>query len=378
MTSRIALLSLLLCFCLACDDDADNVQPDRFAYYIIGGEGLHRQWLYTHRDETVFEGDVRWLSTVADNGIVLFRSHSAVGMQLWGRCDNGSILAVPMPISSDVQREALLDEAEPALSRAGHHAAFVVWDKLKTSTDSSAWSARICVFDCAAWRMESADVTAFLRERFPAELSEAFRLRCEAVWLSADGATALLGIIVVQAADSNLRNFAALLRYRNGQLETFPGYETFTDLTFTRYNIFDPATGVLYASAWNEQGRHLRTLAFDATSLGVREVGFVPYFEHASHRVTAGSSEYIDWNSSEVLLRPIAGGLSATELLPFTAVVQDLSISPDAAWFAMRAKTTENDDAWIVAQRGGGIQRVIARGKLSGPLALSRELSNPR
>ncbi len=378
MTSRIALLFLLLCFCLACDDDEASVQPDRFAYYIISGEGLHRQWLYTHRDEMVFEGDVRWLSTVADNGIVLFRSHSAVGMQLWGRCDNGSILAVPMPISPDVRREALMDEAEPALSRAGHHAAFVVWDKPKTSTDSSTWSARLCVFDCAAWRMESADVTAFLHERFPDELSESFRLRCEAVWLSADGTIALLGIIVIQAADSNLKNFAALLRFRNGQLETFPGYEKFTDLTFTRYNLFDPATGVLYASAWNEQGRHLRTLAFDAASLGVREVGFVPYLDYASHRVTAGSSEYIDWDTRAVVLRPIAGSGAATELLPFTAMVHDLSISPDAAWLAVRATTTENDDAWIVAQRGGGIQRVIARGKLRGPLALSLELSNPK
>ena len=104
----IAVLLLLLA---SCDDEETTRggETGRFVYYCIGAPStaveLRRQDLDDQQDVLVSAERVVSISTVAINGRVLYETLSGVDWpyprRLFGRCEGGQIIPVPMPVSPD-------------------------------------------------------------------------------------------------------------------------------------------------------------------------------------------------------------------------------------------------------------------------------------
>jgi hypothetical protein len=372
----IALSFIVTVFLLqGCSDDPEGTPTGRFVYY-ADASGLHRYCIGNATDEIVAQGTIVCLTQVAENGIVLYGTEAGGVRRLWGRCDNGSILPVPMPVAGSAAEEYLLAGTPPSLSWKGHHAAFVAYRRPSGSTDSTEWTATLCWFNCGEWKMTLGDISAFLRTRFSALDLTPLTARVHAVHVTDYGdAVALLIQVRAKRPDGSEINTRALLGFDAAGFRVLDSIHT-GDGEMLSHIKFDQKTSVIYAfPSWKPPfAVDLRT--GDTRDLIIPAIPYDPWTP-----VSWETAEYVETCLPDFVLRRIDTGTRTTMLTGVGLAVAthtDLMIgaahsptlSPDGQWAAMLWPSTDNQEVLFLISRGGEIRR-ITKGALKSIFSVS-------
>ncbi len=380
----LMLLQFMLLPLLSCSDDPEGPASGRFLYYVRddgGSQEFRRYVVDRNTDESVSADPVVWISEVAANGKVLFETRHGSTHQLWGRCETGQILSVPLPVSADPALEYIYsspfqvsgqtDKATSALAYEGHHAGFLTWRRPAGSTDSAAWDLQACIFDCEAWSMQEIAISSFLRSYF---LSKGTGFRLDGIVpvmlsISNDGSIIVLELIAVQKEQSGLLVRRHLLL--GGSLNDM---HVLTDQAYPAQNddhalpTLDGATATLYATYANGAG-----MAFDCR--GGSRVVSVPWLNTRQRSTLSGrSGEFVRITSPLTVpghievVRGIDGSAvtvveSIETLQAFDTdlrfIYEDrVALSPDGEWLGFIGYIGSTNALFVLRRDGSEMRRV--------------------
>lgn len=383
------LLLLPLLLLLSCDDDPEGQSSARVVYYLNGeaesSMDFRRYVIDRQVDEPIASESVIWISEVAANGKVLFETKHGSTHQLWGRCETGQVLSVPMPVAADPAFEYIYGgsfhqytsafRSTTALAYDGHYAAFLSWLRPIGSTDSTTWDLQACIFDCGAWKMRTIGISDFLRSVFISE-GKGFRLDGivpSDLAISNNGEIIALELIATQKrADGD--PFARRRMLLGGTVDTMhvlldstsPSTAVYLNLTF------DGATGTLYAFKLDGSGT-----GFDCRG-GSRIIAPSQWRPASSaFSLSARSGEFvcIGYSSptdfikivriSDGRVTPVA--MTADQVAQIAPDVMTLishlnntgiSISPDGEWLAFEGFAGAETALYIIRRDGTDLRRI--------------------
>ena len=391
----LALLAILPLLVTACDDGETNGagESGRFVYYCIGAPPsaveLRRHDLDEQRDALLSSERVVSISDVAANGRVLFQTQTGdqwpFARQLYGRCEGGQIVPVPMPVSPDpaVEYLSVATDGTPGarlmtISHAGHHAAFFSYARPVGSTDSTAWTFHLCVFDCGSWTMNTADLGACLQEHFtrtqPGFVPNHFIP--SAVWLSHDGSVAAMQV-EARRMEHHLvtASRTVLLGGTLPQLSVLAVHPTM-DWNAT---VFDGATSQLYALSINGAMR------YDCRGGSGTPVSISLPGSSGLAACSGGSGEiaWYDSNSPVISILRLSDGRLQRIALDRARLETQFpdapwllgedgwcGMSPDGEWIAVVVRHAQ-DEGLYVMRRDGSDPRRLARGAFAVPPVVS-------
>ncbi len=376
---KIACCTILVLFA-ACSDDPEGTPTDRYVYYALTGQGLHRYSIVTGIDEAISQDKVMWITEVAENGIVLFSTQSSGVRSLWGRCENGGIIPVPMPVAESPAEEYVLSATPPTLSWKGHHAAFVVYKRPLNSVDTTQWSASVCVYDCAAQKMKVGDVSAFLRSSLVGTGLSPDVVRVHAAQISDYGdVTALVAHIDDIQSDGSLVHRSAILAFDATGLRILDPIDIENGGILSHFK-FDPKTSVFYAFPPWKQPFAVDSRTGDVRDLVTPVVPFAPWTP-----VAWQTSEFVDFAFPRLGLRRIDSG-TETPVIEDTGIElhshMDLmhgaghtpALSPDGAWIGLQWATKDDQDVVFLFSRDGSDIRRMVKGAMACPVSISAEV----
>ncbi|MCZ7556506.1 MAG: hypothetical protein M5R41_08910 [Bacteroidia bacterium] len=376
------LKMFIACACLAmvfllqgCSDDPEGTPTDRFVYY-ADASGLHRYSIGSETDEILAQENVVSLTQVAENGIVLYGTESGGVRRLWGRCENGTLIPVPLPVAESANEEYILAGTPASLSWKGHHAAFIAYRRPSGSIDSTVWNATLCWFNCGEWKMTLGDITAFLRTRFAALDLTLLTVRVHAVHVTDYGdAVAVLTQVRARRPDGSEINTSALLGFDAAGFRVLDPIQTGEGEILSHIK-FDQRSSVIYAfPSWKPPfAVDLRT--GDTRDLVTPAIPYDPWTP-----VSQETAEFVETCLPDFVLRRIdtgarttvltAVGVSVaahTDLMPGAAHAP--ALSPDGQWAAMLWPSTDGQEVLFLVGRGGDIRRVT-KGSLKYSVSVS-------
>jgi hypothetical protein len=112
----------LLAF-IGCDEDVPKERDVTYLYY-YNNAGFKEILTNDNEGDYLAGNAVDRCTGVAENGIVIFK-YSNVTQALWGKCENGSLIAVPIPESTDDNyKYSLNTKTSERLAYKGHHLAY--------------------------------------------------------------------------------------------------------------------------------------------------------------------------------------------------------------------------------------------------------------
>ncbi len=385
LLSTLMLIPLLLL--LSCEDEPEGRTSARFVYYVNGEAGAtgeyHRYVIEEDRDETFATQAVMAMTEVAVNGRVLYMTRQSGISLLYGRCESGQIVPVPMPVSSDPGEEYLLFDSAPVLAYEGHHAAFLATRRPVGNSDSTTWKQVLCIFDCASWSMTQFPLNDALEAEFARRqitvLPEFFI--SARLGISGTGDVAYLHANV--AGDDSMRR-----RHRYSvQLSVFEGNIRILNVTdFTNpgpapASVFNVTTGDMYLIQQND------VTIIDCKTGSVRTGTSAQAFNAYRPVVSARSGEIAGPGAGKALalFRLYDGRLTTVmetveqlqvrypDVRPYGNLhssAQWYTVSPDGEWIVFIA-AHELDDGLFIIRRDGTELRRIARGIFDVPPVVS-------
>jgi len=373
------IVLLFLPLLQSCDDDVIVALPSRYVYFVDQAGTLQRYDITLKKTENMNMSDVTYVTTAAENGIVLFETAPVTQTRLWGYCEDGSIIPVPQPVTETPAEEYIYGGAHATLSREGHHAAWAVYRRPAGSTDTTEWTQELCRFDCGAWKMKQVDVSSFVRAQFEGSNFVPDIVIVRDIRISANGSDVVFAVDMtdIQAGTVRARQ-SLLLRWRNDALEMLQGNRDGFRLLF-----FDADCSRLYYMVgyrgyeYDCDGKTVVTKSFTTDRHELLRPG----------AFSAAREEHLASFSDGVLLSLIAlGGGGQT---PVIAGIRDLtayypeiifgelqdwaSVSADGEWvsFAWIGDSTEH---LFVVRRDGTDLRRIAQGRFPVPAVVSNEI----
>ena len=382
MKTRLLLLLLFALPLLSCDDDPEGTPMGRFVYYVQGdgsGPGVFRRFDIESGRDTEQEPDgAVLLSDVAGNGRLLVMTSEGATLRLYGRCEGGSIVPVPLPVAENPADEYLLAQGPAAISHDGHHAAYLVYRRPVGNPDTATWQAELCRFDCGAWTMNRLDVSAFLRERFATMGIDCVpdKVALRSLGVSTDGGLQWLDLDVFGLdAGRHERRHSAVLAADASGLRLLRTHEIIPGPAEERHwfaiAVFEPRSALLYL--WLEGAGSV----IDCRN-GSEQPSAGATSRYLTHTVaSAGTGEIALWNSGAYLglYRP-----ADVQSVSVIAAREDLqvkfpdlrfytqhsrtkwcAVSPDGEWIAF-IESRELDDCLFVIRRDGSGLRRIAEG----------------
>ncbi|MBR9975942.1 MAG: hypothetical protein KFF77_10210 [Bacteroidetes bacterium] len=383
------LLSLSFLALVSCNDDPEGTPTGRFVFYVKGDVAgpteFRRYDINGMRDDVQSTERVVSITNVAANGIVLYEtrggaSPSATG--LFGLCEGGQVLPVPLPVATDPVDEYVYGplrgwsgiDPSPALAYDGHHAAFFAWQRPVGSVDSTEWSLHLCVFNCSEWKMSTTDISAFLRDHFTNAGSD-FRPDIPiptAVFIANDGSMAAMQLMVQHRGDHDPVGFRNLLLLQS-QSGIHLVEENWSSIAF------DPSPGWLLVSHAGGGGN-----VYDRHG-GSWDLAHVP-LRGGIHSLSGRSGECVVYSYGEgafLLQRPTDGRLVKVPLdserlkehFPdvtwlFGSIRTEAGLSPDGEWIVFTADHADNQGLYILRRDGTGLRR-IAEGVFDVPPVVS-------
>lgn len=372
----------------ACDDDPEGSASGRFVYFVqddgSGTTAFHRHVIDSEKSETQTKDPVVWISDVAENGRVLYMTKHGGLLRLYGRCESGSVIPVPLPVAANPGEDYVFADAPAALSHEGHHAAYVAFRQPAGSSDSSEWKPELCVFDCGAWRMRQFALDAFLDTVFTPLQADFTWENIVPRWLgisgSGDAVFLYLDVFGVDAARHERRHFV-LLSWHDGNLRLLRQREIIPGVYGIPTIVFDAAKAEVFVRH-NDQN-----VIIDCRS-GAEHTADPALNRYPYRPVNcAQNGEFALRNDNYFLtLRRLSDGWR-------TVVVESInnlqvrypelrslirphsedawcSVSPDGEWIAFVA-AHELDDGLYIIRRDGSQLRRIARGKFDVPPVVS-------
>lgn len=386
----VFLLPLFALVLLSCDDDSGRVATGRFVYY-VDGDQFHRQDIETGKDELLSTDRIVAFSGVASNGRVLYETRSGTWpwtYRLFGRCEGGQVISVPMPVAGDpaetfeyVHPERYGD-VPVALAYGGHHAAFLAWQRPVAPADSLGWKLHLCVFDCAAWKMRTLDLGSVLGPHFAQQglTMEGKPPMPDYVAISNDGGIAVVQVTLrVQAQGGEPVWKRVMLGGTLDNMIVLP-----TESAQPRFDAFafEGSTGSLYAFTslteavvFDCRGGS-RTVATSRVPVSFVTLSTVSG-EHASPWYTDTDIEFVLRRVADGRVHRIALNLQVLRAtFPDTqwlvgSIEEEIALSPDGEWLAFRTSESEQHRALYVVRRDGTGLRRIAEGAFDVPPVVS-------
>ncbi|MBN1448205.1 MAG: hypothetical protein JXA28_09770 [Bacteroidetes bacterium] len=376
----ISAVSLLLLFPFSsCDDDVIEALPSRYVYFVDAAGSAQRYDITLKKIEAVGIDQVEYVTSVAENGIVLFETVPGGIARLWGRCQDGSIIPVPMPVAANAGEEYVYGHARAALSASGHHAAWTVYRRPNGSADSTEWIQEICRFDCGAWNMEQIDVSSWLVSAFQGSGFGPDIVRVRDVLISNDGGRVVLSIEVTDVLGQFTRKFQyMLLVWENDSLRLLQGRQQAMDLL-----AFDTQCRTLY---FTSAGSHF---AVDCGEGALRSVAFPTGRKEllSTHACSRATGEFISTiTDGEILVLTRIEDGSRSVVLPnireITMAYPEInygllgpwfSISPDGEWIVFPWVVDADTHLFVIHRDGKDLHR-IAQGTFHVQPVVSDEI----
>ena len=370
---------LLLIFISACEDDVIEALPSRFVYYTDAGHEVQRYDVTLKKIEQPGISDVHAITSVAANGIVLFEKSTAAEARLWGLCEDGSIIPVPMPVAESAAEEYVYGGAHASLSGEGHHAAWPVYRRPSGSTDSTAWVQMLCAFDCGAWKMAQVDVSTFLESEFQNSGFSPDIVVLRDLRISEDGSRVVFSAAVSDLKDGGGRIMQHLLMvWENDEIRMLQGKQSAIDILS-----FSPDCGTLYFVSAGA------SFAVDCVTGIVRSFDLRTDRKDilTAHSFSRGTGEYVSSvvDGEIIVLTRLSDG-SRTVVLPnmreLTIAYPEInygslgdwaSVSPDGRWVVFPWLGDEESHLFIISRDGTDIRR-IAKGSFPVPAVVSNEV----
>ncbi len=363
----------------ACEDEPEGSASGRFVYYVsddgTGKTSFHRYEIAGGKTELQATDPVVWISDVAENGRVLYMTKNGGLLRLFGRCESGSVIPVPLPVAADPGEEYVFAEAPAVISHEGHHAAYVAFRQPVGSTDSSEWKAELCVFDCGAWQMRQMPLDAFLRGIFTQQQADFTLENIVPRWLGigneGDVVFLYLDLFGIDAGRHEHRYFV-LLSWYDGNLRLLRQSEIIPDVSGIPLTIFDPARAEVFVRhndanviidcrSGTERAADPALNRYPGRPVTCAQSGEFPLRDDAHfltlRRLTDGwRTVVVEWITNLQVrypeLRSMVWPHSADEWT---------SVSPDGEWIAFIATHELDDGLYIIRRDGTGLHR-IARG----------------
>lgn len=386
----LTLLPFLFTLFFSSCDSSSSPSSYRFVYLPVstahgaeGGEtGIFRYSLTGGGDPwrlTNVSSD--YLTGVAENGIVLTALGDGLEHRYWGKCTNGTLIPVPIPVSPDPTFEYRISPGTHlTLSHDGHHAA---WAMVRATASPSRRpdEALLSLFNCAKWESTLLEVSAFVTRSVPN--AEGARITGTNLLISPDGRSVIfaaealryptdtpesLGHLILEAKNDSLRVLGALH-------PSAPTLLSRDALSRTCILVREGTTRILSENG-SEQPIPLRL-----TELGSPQ-------QNAITR-----SEIVVWRDDAIQLRsPVTGDLLSTVVTRQTLNTHGpfwydlppaLSISPDGEWIAMslirlNADMTRPWRTVLACRRDGSGLTVLASKVRAGVPVLSGILTTPQ
>jgi hypothetical protein len=378
-----ALFPLLLLFALpflhACDDDVIDALPSRYVYFADGSGSLQRYDITLKKIENLQTTGVTHITPVAQNGIVLFETEPGADATLWGFCQDGSIIPVPMPVAASSAEEYSYGRAAATLGADGHHAAWAVYRRPKGSVDTLLWTQELCRFDCQAWKMQQIDVTTFVRAQFVGGNFQPDIVDVRDMLISKDGQRVVASVELTDLKlDGSREHQSLLLLWEGTQLSLLQGTkEQMHILSFDR-----ECVTLFYESA-------KRYYAYDCIGRTVISKQFVTDRPEMLRPAAfaAATGEYVaSFTGGEILALIRLSDAGKTSVLPsirdLTAYFPEIiygelrpwaSVSPDGEWVAFCWKVDAAEHLFVVRRNGEDLRR-IAQGSFRVPVSVSDEI----
>lgn len=379
--SVISVLSILLLIITisSCEDDVVEALPSRYVYYTDAGHELQRYDVTLKKIEHPGVSDVHAITSVAQNGIVLFEKSSAAEARLWGLCEDGSVIPVPMPVAESAAEEYVYGAAHASLSAEGHHAAWPVYRRPSGSGDSTEWMQVLCKFDCGAWEFAQVDVSTFLQSEFQNSGFSPDIVVLRNLRISGDGSRIVFSATVSDLQEGGGRRMQHILMiWENDEMRILQGKQSEIDIL----SFNTDCSTVYYISAG-------ACFAADC------ETGIVSEFDLRTdrkniitrHSFSRGTGEYISSvvDGEIIVLTRLSDG-SRTVVLPnmreLTIAYPEInygtlgdwaSVSPDGQWVVFPWLGDEAGHLFIISRDGTDIRR-IATGGFPVPAVVSDEI----
>lgn len=381
MKRNLPILTALLLVLLsaACDDDVVEALPSRYVYYTDAGHELQRYDVTLKKNEAPGVSDVRFITGVAANGIVLFEKGPGAEARLWGHCQDGSLIPVPMPVAQSAAEEYLYGEAHPALSAEGHHAAWPVYRRPADEQDSTLWVQELCRFDCGAWEMTRVDITSYLASEFQQSGFSPDIVVVRDIRISGDGSRVVFSVRVVDLTSTATRRTQHLLMtWDNDQLRMLQGKQVPFDLL-----TFNPDCSELYYRAGDSYygidcaGGITRPVTIETDR---RDLLGPQAFSRATGEYIASVTDgsiivltRLSDGSSKVVVPSIRDITIAYPDINYGTLGEWAAVSPDGQWVAFPWVVDDQEHLLIVSRDGTDIRRV-AQGRFPVPAVVSDEI----
>ncbi len=385
LPSMLMFIPLLLL--LSCEEEPTGRTTARFVFYVNGEAGAtkdYRRYVIEEEKDEAFDAEsVTAFTEAASNGRVVYMSQQGGTFRLYGRCEGGQIIPVPMPVSPDPGEEYALYACPPALSYEGHHAAFMVSRRPVGYPDTASWNQELCIFDCAAWSLTQLPVSSKLKDYFTQQQIDCIPdvVKALRIGISATGDVVFMDLDV-SGNDSQRRHhrYSVQMSAYKGSLRVLCMIEIAYPMWFPS-RVFDVTTGDLYRATDN-----VATVIDCRTGAERPSERFLSSW--VSYSVASGrTGEVASCNDGSLLsLRRIADGRKTSVIQSINQLQvrypevrqmagihserQWCAVSPDGEWLVFIAPH-ELDDGLFIVRRDGTELRRIARGIFDVPPVVS-------
>ena len=355
---RWALLpGFCVCILAACviPSCRETLSPDppfeRWLYYCLDSSasgrsqavGLYRIALSDDHREQLESHPVYAISSAAANGIILFQKGSDglsyQGMQqvLFGKCENGSIIPVPFPVSSRPDSEYVYALPPSAtLAYNGHHAVYPVLLKPVASSLPESKRPRLVLFNCAKGEMTIIDLLDYLKMKFQPDTVTAVVITGSNLIISDDGKKIFL---TVELRRNGNRSSYQLLEWAD-TLRTIGG----TSSSGIDISGYDGSSGSLYVHIG---GDLFRVPTSTGEYLPALRGGFPSPFQFSRRRgeiaqvngTTIGlfNAANANWSRNICTFEEIGARFARQ----YYAAHSKVRIAPDGEWISVAAARTD-------------------------------------
>jgi hypothetical protein len=360
-------LVLLLAFA-ACDEDVPTERDVTYLYY--GNDLGFFQYLTNDNEIEQLAGNpVDRCTGVAKNGIVIFKYANAE-QALWGKCEDGSLIAVPIPESTDENYKYSLNTNTPEqLSYDGHHLAYFC--NYETIGDGG-FEVILNVFDCGKWEATIIKFTDFVKQHF-AEKGVVYVDIAGSMVISNEGDVVWF---VVDCLDSQGHTLGySILKWQEGELAIL-SEESLLEISPVLYGMNQTTGDVMYVDD--------DMVYVISENFGIAPTNYNTQQMLNTKIFSKTTQELVTWGADRINIYDFYNTASKTEVISFDALKSELpdyditenntlSFAPDGHMISVAFERKNEEGKWDIFyfNRNGDIVKKLPVGTEVGIPTLS-------
>ncbi len=376
----IAVVTLFL----SCGNDATSPSSlERWVYYpastIHDADrkdcGLFRIGLYSGKREQITNAPVSQTTLIAKNGIIVMEFTDSIKQKLYGRCEDGRLIPVPLPEPDTTGWYYFFPTlGSMTLASEGHHLSYrVAYDALVGIPERIPYE-RLVYFDCNKWELTLVNPNILLSslmpgfERYGVGVGIAFGdQQAQSLLFVATGLT--------KYGQTYLPASEMIVEWRGGKI--IP-HSSLLSVRYRQIIGYDPTSKNLLIS--QSDGCKLRMLDNEnEINLSVTPLG-----------IAEDRSEFIAWNQDSLALFRMSDGGSLHTIISLPSLKNmfgysnittgGASISHDGGWIVFMIRPIVKDppftyDMFVIRRDGSQLQRIASQVRCGNPV-ISNDMKN--